>query len=63
MMMTDGNGPCVDFLRFAIAAYRSKETDIDEVAPVTELPRITLSRMDRFVSYQMWSMFGDLQVS
>ena len=43
MMMTDGNEPCVDFLRFTIAAYRSKETDIDEVAPVTELPRITLT--------------------
>ena len=45
MMMTDGNEPCVDFLRFTIAAYRSKETDIDEVAPVTELPRIIL-RLD-----------------
>ena len=33
MMMTDNNEPCVDFLRFTIAAYQSKETDIDKVAP------------------------------
>ena len=43
-MMTDDNEPCVDFLRFTIATFRSKETDNDEVAPVTELPRITLIR-------------------